>query len=119
MTMPINAIGGFAGITGLSGSGTLLGSRWMPPIPDAGDDDELATTGPNAEFAKMLARGIARVSEAQTTANDLAVKVADGTLSDPSQYTIAATEASLALQLVISLRNKGLEAFQEIMRMQA
>jgi flagellar hook-basal body complex protein FliE len=59
------------------------------------------------------------VQAAQTKSADLAVRVADGTLADPAQYTMAATEASLGLQLTMAIRNKAVEAFQEIMRMQA
>ncbi|GGK82959.1 hypothetical protein GCM10012284_16320 [Mangrovihabitans endophyticus] len=67
----------------------------------------------------MLARGLSSVQASQAHAEDLAVQVADGTLQDPAQYTMAANEASLGLQLTVAIRNKALEAFQEIMRMQA
>ena len=40
-----------------------------------------------------------------------------GTLSNPHDYMIAATEASLNTQMTVAVRNKALEAFNEIMRM--
>jgi flagellar hook-basal body complex protein FliE len=59
------------------------------------------------------------VQASQSKADNLAVQVADGTLQDPAQYTMAATEASLGMELTLAVRNKAVEAFQEIMRMQA
>ena len=46
-----------------------------------------------------------------------AVKAATGDLNAIHDYTITATEASVATQLTTAVRNKALEAFQEIMRM--
>ena len=43
----------------------------------------------------MLAKGLESVQASQTKADDLAVQVANGTLQDPAQYTMAATEAAL------------------------
>ena len=108
MTSPINPIGGFTGIQGIGGSDLFADEAGVK-----------APQGPNADFAGMLAKGIENVQDAQTKASDLAVQVADGTLKDPAQYTMAATEASLGLQLTMAIRNKAVEAFQEIMRMQA
>ncbi|MEV0896853.1 flagellar hook-basal body complex protein FliE [Actinoplanes sp. NPDC049802] len=114
MTSPINPIGGFSPVGGVSGLG-LSGI--------AGFTEKAETTaaaqGPNADFAGMLAKGIENLQASQTKAADLAVQVADGRLQDPAQYTMAATEASLGLQLTMAVRNKAVEAFQEIMRMQA
>jgi flagellar hook-basal body complex protein FliE len=114
MTSPISAISGFSGISGVDGiSGTsgvdALGSTTGTP----------AVQGPNEDFAGMLSQGLQSVQASQGKADDLALKVADGTLSDPAQYTMAANEASLGLQLTLAVRNKAVEAFQEIMRMQA
>jgi len=105
MTSPISAISGLTGVSGIEGL--------------AGSTGAAAAERPNTDFAGMLAKGLESVQASQDKASDLAVKVADGTLNDPAQYTMAATEASLALQLTLAVRNKAVEAFQEIMRMQA
>ena len=40
------------------------------------------------------------------------------TSTDVHDYMIAANEASIATQLTVAVRNKALDAFTEIMRMQ-
>ena len=111
MTSPISAINGLSGITGLSG---VSGIDGVDGTAGAG-----AVKGPNENFAGLLSQGLENVQATQKKADDLAVQVADGTLKDPAQYTMAANEASLGLQLTLAVRNKALDAFQEIMRMQA
>ena len=104
MTSPISAISGVTGLTGVN--------------PVAATAGTAATSGPNTDFAGMLSKGLESVQASQTNADNLAVQVANGTLTDPAQYTMAATEASLGLQLTMAIRNKAVDAFQEIMRMQ-
>lgn len=55
----------------------------------------------------------------QNNADALAVKAVTGDLDDIHDYTIAASQASVALELTAAVRNKAVEAFTEIMRMQA
>jgi flagellar hook-basal body complex protein FliE len=114
MTSPISgigAIGGLSAVQGLSGVGGVSGAAATTGAGAAG--------GPNGDFASMLSKGLESVQTAQSKAGDLAVQVANGTLQDPAQYTMASTEAALGLQLTMAIRNKAVEAFQEIMRMQA
>jgi flagellar hook-basal body complex protein FliE len=108
MTSPISAISSLSGISGVSavsGLGETTGTSGV--------------TGPNTDFAALVSKGLEGVQASQSKASDLAVQVANGTLADPAQYTMAATEAALGLQLTMAIRNKALDAFQEIMRMQA
>ena len=105
MTSPISAISGLSGISTVN--------------PLESSSSAAATSGPNTDFAGLLSQGLESVQASQTKANDLSVQVANGTLSDPAQYTMASTEANLGLQLTMAIRNKAVEAFQEIMRMQA
>ncbi len=108
MTSPISAISGLSGIGGVSAIDGLPGVTGTT-----------ATEGPNTDFAGLLSQGLEGVQAAQSKASDLSLQVADGTLADPAQYTMASTEAALGLQLTMAIRNKAVEAFQEIMRMQA
>jgi flagellar hook-basal body complex protein FliE len=121
MTSPISAISGLSGVSGLSGITGVTGTDATSGIDGLGDNssDAGSTQGPNSDFAGMLSKGLENVQASQKKADDLAVQAADGTLQDPAQYTMAANEASLGLQLTLAVRNKALDAFQEIMRMQA
>ncbi|WP_250028060.1 flagellar hook-basal body complex protein FliE [Paractinoplanes maris] len=114
MTSPISPIGGFSPVSGLDAISGVGGTGAL-----GGTEKVTAAQGEHESFASMLSRGLESVSASQAKANDLAVQVAQGTLNDPAQYTMAANEAQLGQQLTLAVRNKAVEAFQEIMRMQA
>ncbi|WP_239139965.1 flagellar hook-basal body complex protein FliE [Actinoplanes campanulatus] len=120
LTSPISPIGGFPSVSGLSGLSGVTGGLKLGGLGGASETGSTpSAVGPNSDFASMVAKGLENVQAAQTKASDLAVQVADGRLQDPAQYTMASTEAALGLQLTMAVRNKAVEAFQEIMRMQA
>ncbi len=73
---------------------------------------------PGHEFGNMVLDGIDRLEAVQHKSEGLAVQAATGDLNAIHQYTIAATEASVTTQLSVAVRNKALEAFNEILRMQ-
>jgi flagellar hook-basal body complex protein FliE len=75
-------------------------------------------TGPDHDFGSMVLDGIDRLERVQDTSDQLAVKAATGDLNAIHDYTIAATEANVTTQLTVAVRNKAVEAFNEIMRMQ-
>ena len=112
MTSPISAIGGFSAVSPVN---ALSGITEIAAA--SGTQETSGTSG--TDFAGILSKGLESVQAAQSKASDLGVQVANGTLADPAQYTMASTEAALGLQLTMAIRNKAVEAFQEIMRMQA
>jgi len=101
-------IGPISGISPLSG----------PTAPSAAGGSG-AVSGAGNDFASVLGKGLDAVSNTQAHANDLAVQAATGTLTDPAQLTIAATQAGLATQLATTLQAKAVAAFNTIMGMQA
>ena len=89
-------------------------------------DTSLSTAGATgadpaagADFSSMLANGLDSLQQTQATADDLATQAATGQLTDPAQYMIASTQAQVTTELTVALRNKAVDAFNEIMRMQA
>lgn len=85
-----------------------------PPVAPVTTADPSSGT----RFADVLG-GVDRLQQLQATASDLAVQAVTGQLDDVHDYTIAATQASLAIELTAAVRNKCVEAFNEIMRMPA
>jgi flagellar hook-basal body complex protein FliE len=86
-------------------------------MPDAAATPPVGSAG--SDFGAVLGQGLEQLQQVQAKADNLAVQAAAGTLSDPAEYMIASTQASLATQLTVAVRNKALDAFNEIMRMQA
>jgi flagellar hook-basal body complex protein FliE len=97
-------------------SSTAVATPVSPALRAPADDAVSAASG--SGFADALSRGLASVVEAQKTSSELAVKAATGDLTDVHDYMIASTEASVATELTVAVRNKAVEAFNEIMRMQ-
>ena len=70
-------------------------------------------------FAAALGGAVDNVQTLQGTSNDLALKAVTGDLTDIHAATLASTRAAVAMELISTVRNRGVEAFNEIMRMQA
>lgn len=100
MTSPIAAVQGV----------TATGYLENVPAP-AGTD--------GSAFGTQLTGAVTNLQQLQATSSGLAVKAVTGDLDDIHAATIASTRAQVTLELVSTVRNKGVEAFNEIMRMQA
>lgn len=69
-------------------------------------------------FGETIKNAITGVNELQTEADELAKKLASGDAVDIHEAMIAMQKASMALQFTVQVRNKIIEAYQEIMKMQ-
>jgi len=86
--------------------------KWLKP-PTAASE-----RAPYADFGTMLREVIGQVNEAQQHSAELAQRFARGEPVDEQTLILAMERASLAFQLTLQVRNKVLEAYQEIMRLQ-
>jgi flagellar hook-basal body complex protein FliE len=120
-------------MTGIAGIGSLLpltgttastGTTALDPALTAATTSTAPSAGQSVQgpsgpqFGQLLANGLQGVEAMNDKTDTLAVKAATGDLGAIHDYTIAATEASVATQLTVAVRNKAVEAFNEIMRMQ-
>jgi flagellar hook-basal body complex protein FliE len=101
--MPIPAIGAISGIGAGTGVQAASGSQ--------------ATGG--AAFGNALTGAIDNLQQLQGTSDKLAIQAVTGNLDDIHDATLASTRAQVTLELVAGVRNKAVDAFNEIMRMQA
>lgn len=69
-------------------------------------------------FGSVLNDALMKVNESQLISDDLTKKMITGEVTDLHQVTIAAEQASLMLNLSVQVRNKVIEAYQEVSRMQ-
>lgn len=70
------------------------------------------------DFGQMLSEALHKVNDEQMHAEQLGRQLAAGDVEHLHQMTVAAEKASLNLQLALQVRNKVVEAYTEIMRMQ-
>jgi flagellar hook-basal body complex protein FliE len=70
-----------------------------------------------ADFGNVVRDGLSNLENLDRTAQGKAIQAATGDLTDVHDYVIAATQAQVATELTTTVRNKALEAFNEIMRM--
>ncbi|MBV1893199.1 MAG: flagellar hook-basal body complex protein FliE [Ilumatobacteraceae bacterium] len=100
-----------AAMTALTGLSPAAGASTAAPTTGA------AEAGGNS-FGDMVTDALDGLSASHENADQLAVKAATGDLNAVHDYTIAATEAQLMTQLTVEVRNRAIEAFNDIMRMQ-
>ncbi|WP_176708761.1 MULTISPECIES: flagellar hook-basal body complex protein FliE [Curtobacterium] len=112
--MPIDAVNGVT---------TNAMTNALTSVSGTSSDSTNATGAAGATdgsgFAASLGNAVDGLQSLQSDSKTLALKAVTGNLDDIHDATIAATRAQVTLELVSAVRNKGVDAFNEIMRMQA
>ena len=96
----------------ISLAGVLAGTGGAAPI----DPQPTTLDAPATEGASAFERVLDAVNGSAAAANDATVKMVDGT-GDVHEAMIALQQADLTLQFAVQVRNKLVQAYQEISRM--
>lgn len=94
-------------ITGTSPADSSSGAR---PRPDGDNGD--------GGFTDAVLDALASVGRLDAAATTAAEQAATGDLDSVTDYMIAATEAQLATEITVAVRDRAISAFNDIMRMQ-
>ncbi|MFS0892949.1 flagellar hook-basal body complex protein FliE [Microbacterium sp. 179-I 3D3 NHS] len=98
----------------LSGIGGVAASAGLTPPVSA-----TPRTADDSGFANSITGAIDELRSLQSESDALKVAAVTGDLDDIHSAMIASSRAAVTLELVAAVRNKGVDAFNEIMRMQA
>lgn len=97
----------------------------LPPIGQAGETaaakSPLAGSGAakaGVDFSKFLQEAMDQVNALQQNAEAAGAGLATGQIQDLHTAIIALEKASLSMSLTVEVRNKVLDAYHEMMRMQ-
>ena len=108
--MQIPAIAnGVTGVTGVSDISNDLGG--VGSVSGSG-------SGGGGGFGSMLTDAISSLNDSQNTASADSVALATGKASDVTSVVTDVEKANLEMQLAVQVRNKAVDAYEELMRMQ-
>ena len=96
--------------------------RIQPIGPLEGPEQTKGVSAPKSSegpsFAEVLKNSMEEVNRIQNQASEMQVKYVTGKIDNLADVMIAVEEANLAFQATMQIRNKILEAYQELSRMQ-
>jgi flagellar hook-basal body complex protein FliE len=105
------------------GQGLRFGSEVLGELRDMrnrqklDNPDSSATQNGKSSFIDHLKEAVDEVNQSQITADKKATDLATGKETNIHDTMLSATQAELSFNLMVQVRNKALEAYQEIMRM--
>jgi flagellar hook-basal body complex protein FliE len=118
--MPITSVTSSLTSPGLQAS-RLFEEKGVAPRTLTAPPAEAQPGGPPAEgtgFEDLVKGFIGDVNHLQLRGGRAVDALAAGEIADVHQVTVAVAEAGMALDLLLQVRNRVTEAFQEIMRLQ-
>lgn len=96
-------------------------TRFLPVSPlnlQTKSGTETGAAELSRDFGAYLNQAMNQLNKQQATVEHLNGQFVTGNLSDIHQLMIESEKTSLGLELTVQIRNKMIDAYQEIMRMQ-
>jgi len=84
--------------------------------PDLGGVGQVG--GKSGDFGQMLKDGLQNVSNAEHLVDGVTQNMASGGPAEIHDLMAATAKAQISVELLVQVRNKAVEAYQEIMRIQ-
>ncbi len=107
---------------GLRPAGQVMAPDMMPgvqgPLPLTSPSETNPAQPAGESFGNLLGRMVEEVNAKQGAANDTVAALQSGQNVSLHQAVIAMEEANISFQLMVEVRNKLLDSYQELMRMQ-
>ena len=85
--------------------------------PASSSPTTAASAPSGSSFAAIMEQSMARVNDLQQEADRMTQRLALGDVDDISDVVIATSQAELALRMMVEVRNKLVDAYQQISRM--
>jgi flagellar hook-basal body complex protein FliE len=83
-----------------------------------GSKETQTTPSKESGFLDMLKEGIGEVNQQLKASEKASMDLVSGRSSNIHETMLAVSRAELGFNMMVQLRNKALEAYQEVMRMQ-
>jgi flagellar hook-basal body complex protein FliE len=90
---------------------------FLPPLQDIPLLDSTGRAG-TSDFASWMSKELGSLNDKVTSSEHLLQQLATGEVDNLHQVMLKLDEAKLSFQLMVQVRNKLLEAYQDILRMQ-
>lgn len=98
----------FGGVGGAKGAGAGAGTTATDGTGAAG----------GSSFADLLANKVEGLNRQQNASGEMTQDLAAGRVDDIAQTMMRIEEASVSLRMATQVRNKAIDAYQEVLRMQ-
>jgi flagellar hook-basal body complex protein FliE len=104
---------------GIPASTGLVPAGFTPSVrPQGTDRVDAGAEQRGVDFGSKVVNALEELQQAHAKTDQLAEAAATGDLKAVEDYMVMATSTQLATQLTVAVRNRAVESFNEIMRMQ-
>jgi flagellar hook-basal body complex protein FliE len=92
-----------------------LTNEYLAVVPEKKSSGRSETVS----FEKLLSSSMKKVNDLQLESDEMVRKLATGDVEDISEVVLASSRAEVALRMFMELRNKFLDAYQQLSRISA